>query len=117
MLRRHFEAERFGRSLEREGSVDDRPERQRLERPAEIELVLPAADDQPLKALLAAHEKAGRDLAAASRQNADQRDVAADPAGLDRLRQGAGATQFDDVIGTAAIGESRTDAAQCAVLR
>ena len=64
-----------------------------------------AADDQALEPLLPRHEHGRRHSARPPGQDADQRDVAADARGPDRLRQRARATHFNDVIHADAAGQ------------
>ena len=59
----------------------------------------------PCSSLPPAHQRARRDLAAASGQHADQRDMSADAASRDRLRQRAGTANLDHMIGAAPAGE------------
>src|SRR5947209_12240997 len=79
--------ERRGGLGERLGLVDDGLHARRLQRPGEILLLPAAADDQALQALLPGHHQRSRHFAAASGQNPDQRDMAADATGGDGLRQ------------------------------
>src|SRR5690606_6489666 len=84
-----------------EGPVDHRLEPGGLDRAHHVELVPAAADDEPLEPLLPGHQGGGGHRPGPAGQTADQGNVAADPAGRDRLRQGTRPADLDDMVDAA----------------
>lgn len=67
--------------------------------------VLAAADNQALQTLLTDCQPRRRHWTCGTGQHPDQRDVATDPGGLDRLRERAGTADFNDVIDATTAGD------------
>ena len=77
MRARGLITESVGNVAQAEGAVYHRVQPDRIDRTHEIHLVAPAAHDEALQARLFGHQRAGRDVAGAPGQHADQRDMAA----------------------------------------
>ncbi|ABA50611.1 hypothetical protein BURPS1710b_3182 [Burkholderia pseudomallei 1710b] len=95
--------ERVGDVVERERAIDDRLDAGCVDRAHHVDLMPATADDQALQVLLARHQRDGRHRAGNPRQHADQCDMAADPACLDRLRERVGAADLDHVVDAAPV--------------
>ena len=80
MLRTLQEPERIPDLPQREGSIDHGFDSRCLDPPYHVDLVLTAADDQPLKPLLPQHQNDSGNDPAHPGQNADHRNMPADPA-------------------------------------
>nr|ABM53582.1 conserved hypothetical protein [uncultured bacterium CBNPD1 BAC clone 1664] len=94
-----------GDAVEGECGVNHRPEGRGLQGADHLFLVLPRADGDALHGDVLGHDQGGRRLAGETRQDADQRDVAADPGGGDRLGEGAGPADLHHDVDAPAAGE------------
>lgn len=90
--------------LQRKGPVDERLHIIDIQCADHFDLLPAVSDRQPLEPHLPGQQRRGRHRPGETGQDADERDMPADAAGADRLRQGFRTAYFDDVINAASAG-------------